>query len=86
MFDRLLEQLPDRLACRTMVELLALAHERACEADLADILTADLDNGRLPDIAALRQRFAPDPAALPEIVVTLAPLSTYDVLLGGVAA
>ena len=86
MFDRLLEQLPDRIACRTMVELLALAHERACEADLADVLTADLDAGRLPDIAALRRRFAPDPAALPEIVVTLASLSTYDVLLGEVAA
>lgn len=69
-----------------MATLLALAHERACEADLADILTVDLDIGRLPDIAALRRRFAPDPATLPKIVVTLAPLSTYDVLLGGVAA
>jgi len=86
MFDRLLEQLPDRIACRTMVELLALAHERACEAELADILAADLDAGRLPDMAALRRRFAPDPATLPEVVVTLAPLSTYDVLLNGVAA
>ena len=86
MFDRLLVQLPDRIACRTMVELLALAHERACEAELADILAADLDAGRLPDMAALRRRFAPDPATLPEVVVTLAPLSTYDALLGEVAA
>lgn len=86
MFDRLIEQLPDRIACRTMVELLALAHERACEAELADMLTTDLDAGRLPDMATLRRRFAPDPSTLPEVVVTLAPLSTYDILLNGVAA
>ncbi|MET3761230.1 hypothetical protein ABIB28_001772 [Sphingomonas sp. UYEF23] len=86
MFDRLLEQLPDRIACRTMVELLALAHERACEAELADVLMTDLDAGRLPVMAALRRRFAPDPATLPTVVVTLAPLSTYDILLNGVAA
>lgn len=86
MFDCLLEQMPERLACRTMVELLALAHERACEAELADLLTADLDAGRLPDLTALRGRFAPDAATLPTVVVTLAPLSTYDVLLGEVAA
>lgn len=85
-FDRLIEQVPERLACRMMVELLALAHDRACEAELADILAADLDAGRAPDMAALRTRFAPDPAALPEVVVTLAPLSIYNVLLGEVAA
>ena len=34
----------------------------------------------------LRRRFAPDPATLPEVVVTLAALSTYDILLNGVAA
>ena len=86
MFERLLEQMPERLACRTMVELLTLAHERACEAELADLLAADLDAGRLPDMAALRRHFAPDAATLPTVVVTLAPLSTYDVLLGEVAA
>ena len=86
MFERLIEQRPERSACRMMVELLALAHERACEAELADILDADLAADRLPDMAALRTRFAPDPGALPEVVVTLAPLSGYDILLGGVAA
>jgi plasmid stability protein len=75
MFERLVEQLPERSACRIMVDLLALAHERACEAELADILDADMAAGRLPDMAALRTRFAPDPATLPEVVVTLAPLS-----------
>jgi hypothetical protein len=29
-----------------MVQLLALAHERACEAELADLLALDLDQGR----------------------------------------
>lgn len=85
-FERLIEALPERAACRMMVELLAMAHERACEAELADLLGADLAAGRLPDIAALRERFAPNPAALPDVVVQLAPLSTYDVLLMGEAA
>jgi len=86
MFEHLIEQVPERSACRVMVELLALAHERACEAELADILDTDLDAGRTPDMAALRRRFSPDPAMLPEVVVTLAPLSDYDSLLGEMAA
>src|SRR3954463_9327898 len=49
-----------RLACRTAVDLLALAHDRGGEAELAESLTADLQAGRLPDVAALRARFAPD--------------------------
>ena len=85
-FDRLIERLPERVACRTMVELLALAHDRACEAELADILAADLAADRLPDMAVLRRRFAPDPAALPDVVVELVPLTAYDALLGEVAA
>jgi hypothetical protein len=32
-------------------------------------------------MAALRARFAPDPAALPGVVVRLAPLSDYEILL-----
>ena len=81
-FDRLLEKLPEKSACRLMVDLLALAHERGCEADLAAILADDLAANQLPDMAALRERFAPDPAALPEVAVHLAPLSDYEELLG----
>jgi transposase InsO family protein len=81
-FDRLLERIPEKPACRLMVNLLALAHERGCEADLATILAADLAAGRLPDMAALRERFAPDPAVLPEVVVQLTPLIAYEALLG----
>jgi transposase InsO family protein len=80
-FEALLEALPERQACRTTVELLALAHERGCESELADHLSACLQAGRLPDISELRQRFAPDPDRLPNIVVQLAPLDAYDALL-----
>jgi len=81
-FDRLLEKIPEKSACRLMVHLLALAHERGCEAELAMLLTADLAAAQLPDIAALRARFAPDPAALPDVVVHLTPLIAYEALLG----
>ena len=80
-FDRLREHLPDKSACRLMVDLLALAHDRGCETDLALLLTADLAATRLPDIAVLRARFAPDPASLPEVVVYLTPLIAYEALL-----
>ena len=82
-FDRLLERMPERPACKLMVDLLALAHDRGCEADLAAILTVGLDAGMLPDMAILRERFAPDPAALPQVVVHLTPLVAYEALLDG---
>ena len=58
-FDLLRQRLPNKKACRLMVDLLALAHERGCEAQLADLLAADLDAGRLPDFNRLRIHFAP---------------------------
>lgn len=85
-FERLVGSVGERTACRTTVALLALAHDRACEAELAECLAADLADGRLPDLAALRTRFAPDPAHLPEVTVDLVPLSAYDALLAGEAA
>jgi hypothetical protein len=63
-----------------MVGLLALAHDRACEAELADAIDAELDPGRLPDRDRLARRFGPDPATIPEITVELAPLHVYDEL------
>ena len=81
-FDRLLEQLPEKSACHLMVNLLALAHERGCEAELAAFLAADLAANQLPDLAALRARFTPDPATLPEVAVHLTPLIAYEALLG----
>ena len=37
-----------------------------------------LDAGRLPDMAALRARFAPDAAAMPDVTVALPPLGAYE--------
>ena len=62
------------------VELLALAHDRACEAELARVIDAELEEGRLPDIDVLRARFQPDATSIPDVVVELAPLTSYDEL------
>jgi transposase InsO family protein len=77
-FEALLAGHAPRPACRVMVELLALAHERACEAQLADALEALLDAGHLPDIAELRTRFAPDAAAMPDVTILQPSLAAYD--------
>ncbi len=69
----------EKRACRTIVGLLALAHDRACEAELADIIDTDLAAGRLPDLDLLARRFAPA-AAIPDITVELTPLHLYDEL------
>jgi transposase InsO family protein len=79
-FERLRERLPDRAACKLTVELLSLAHERACEGQLAGVLTDLLARQEIPDMKALRAMFAPDPASLPEVCVQLAPLSVYESL------
>ena len=79
-FEALLADVGDKRACKVTVELLALAHDRVCEAELAQMIDADLDAGRLPDLADLRQRFGPAPESVPEIEVELVPLSTYDEL------
>jgi hypothetical protein len=63
-----------------MVALLALAHDRACEAELALAIEAELEAGRLPDLDSLSRRFAPDPAAIPEITIAVVPLHLYDEL------
>ncbi len=77
-FDALLAASSEKAACRAMVGILALAHERACEAELALALQADLDRGVLPDLAALIERFRPRDAAVPDVVVTLPSLTLYD--------
>jgi transposase InsO family protein len=79
-FEALLAKQSEKQACRTMVGLLALAHDRACEAELADAIDADLDAGDLPDLDRLRHRFKPDRAAFPHVAVALTPLSAYDEL------
>ena len=79
-WEALVAALPPRAACRAMVSLLELAHERACEADLAAELERVLAAHALPDLAALHKRFAPAQAAVPDVTVTLPALATYDAL------
>jgi hypothetical protein len=76
----LLSKESEKQACRTMVGLLALAHDRACEVELAHAIDADLDAGVLPDLNRLRDHFKPDRDAIPEVAIKLVPLSAYDEL------
>jgi Mu transposase, C-terminal domain len=80
-WDVLLAAQPLRLACRTMVGLLALAHDRACEAELALALQAILDAGEVPDLTTLQQRFVPASMAIPDVTVTIPAAIAYDALL-----
>jgi transposase InsO family protein len=80
MFDHLCERLTERAACKLMVELLSIAHERSCEAQLAALLTEDLAAERVPELKMLRERFAPNLANLPEVSVHLTPLTVYEAL------
>jgi hypothetical protein len=79
-WDKLIEVGPPKSACRTMVALLSLAHERICEAELAIALDEILDAGALPDPITLAQRFTPVIATTPEVIVTLPSLDSYDAL------
>jgi hypothetical protein len=79
-FEALLAGSGERQACRTMVGLLGLAHDQACEAELAEAIDAELVAVRLPDLDTLGRRFASHPATLPDVTVVLAPLCLYDEL------
>lgn len=80
-FEWLCEHASARVACTKTVELLSLAHERGCEAELATVLSQSLAANEVPDIAELRARFAPDPARLPHVLITLPPLIDYESLV-----
>ena len=86
-FERALERLTGRQACRLTVALLALAHEENCEAELAIAIEGALKAGRLPDPAKLKARFAPDRGEMPSVHVVRPGLAGYGRLLnvGGVA-
>jgi hypothetical protein len=83
-FEALRAALPERQACRIAVDLLALAHDRGCEAELAECLAVELAAKRLPDLATLRARFSPDPATIPHVTVALGSLASYESLLDGI--
>ena len=80
-WDRLVATQASRNACRTMVGLLALAHDRACEAELALALQAILDAGEVPDLTTLQRRFMPASMAIPDVTVTIPAAMAYDALL-----
>lgn len=83
MYERMLSALGERLACKTMVELLAIAHEQNCEAALAAALQVTLQAGELAQLDELRARFAPKAETLPTVKVDLPSLCSYDALLDG---
>ena len=80
-FDALLDTLDEREACRRMVGLLALAHDRCCEAALAARLAELLETGTLPELEPLQARFAPDRQSLPHVDVRLGSPADYNDLL-----
>ena len=80
-WDRLVATQPARAACRVMVGLLALAHERGCEADLAAELDRLIEADAMPDLGVLEARFAPSPGRIPDVTVTLPSPALYDALL-----
>jgi hypothetical protein len=74
--------LPRRDACRRMADLLWLAHDEACETELAGLIAEDLAAGRLPDAGDMRKRLTPRVRSLPEDVpVALTELTSFDALL-----
>ncbi len=70
-----------RTACRVMVGLLALAHERACEAELATELDRLAEANALPDLAALLRQFGPAWGGMADITVVLPSPAIYDALM-----
>ena len=86
MFAALLEQAGEKAACRMTVDLLALAHDRGCEAELAEHLEEDLRQHRTPDIPTLRALFGPSEGALPTVKVQLADLTSYNRLTSNPAS
>jgi len=81
-FAALLAELDAGMACRTMVGLLSLAHDRGCEGELGTVLGEALEAGMLPDLKALTQRFAePARTTAPVVTVRMPTSAHYDALM-----
>jgi transposase InsO family protein len=80
-WERISERLPEREACRLMVDLLDLADRACVVAELAGELAALHERGELPDIDQLRERFAPRPPMMPNVQVVMPAAAVYDELL-----
>jgi hypothetical protein len=93
-WEKLLAAGDARTACKTMVALLALAHERGCEAELAAELVKQMQSDPARgttsrfsvDLSALRARFGPRSGTMPEVVVNLPAIASYDTLLPAMGA
>jgi hypothetical protein len=81
-WEQLEARLTQREACKVIVGLLELAALDGVEAVLAARLNALLVDGKLPDLKALREEFAPRHADCPVVNVEMPPASSYDGLLG----
>ena len=86
MFTTLLELAGEKVACRMTLDLPALAHDRGCEAELAEYLEEDLRQRRTPDIPTLRALFGPSEDALPDVEVQMADLASCNRLLSNAAS
>ena len=76
--------LPRKEACRRMVDLLWLAHDEGCEAELATLIALSLEQGQLPKAGILKQHLAPRQRTLPnDTPVELTDLASFDALLEG---
>jgi hypothetical protein len=60
-FEALCAKVGDKWGLQVQVEPLALAHDRTCEAELARVIDAELERGRLP-----QQSFPPRSHRAPE--------------------
>jgi hypothetical protein len=80
-WERISARMPERAACRLMVELLDLADRANVVAELAGVLAALEAQDELPDIDVLRDRFAPRQASMPDVQVQLPSTAVYDELL-----
>jgi len=83
-WTRLSNALPRKEACRRMVDLLGLAHDENCEAELAILIAEDLTAKKLPDAKNMQSRLTPRQREMPEDTpVALTELSSFDALLEG---
>ncbi len=79
-WENLSAQLPERVACKTIVALLALAaagHEAALALELEQLRARN----ELPDLDTLTHKLAPRQSSIPCVAVPLPPLTSYDALL-----
>ena len=79
-WERLAAAKPEREACKTMVGLLALAAD-GHEAQLAHELEQVIELDQLPDLHGLIQLLAPPKTTVPDVVVILPTLASYDELI-----